>query len=849
MSLAAGVPVFRMSPSPSQEVSREGVPAGLLEPTPDPVFDSLPALAAQVTGCPVALLGFRDADREWIRARHRWNVSHLAADSAPGWRVIESGEPLVVPDCTADSALSENRLVFEPPHIRFYAGVPIRIAGGQTVGVLEVFDRAPRQLDKSQLSLLEALARTAGERIDALTRINDLEERVSGTMNVAEQLRERDERFREIFDAVDDLIMTIRPDGRLMHFNGTCPVRLGYPSEELSGKQIMDLVHPGASAAFRADFDEILGSGRAGRVETTFVDAYGQKLVVEGTLTPKVVDGYSVLVRVIFRDITDRKKAELELGRARDEALEAARLKSQFLSNVSHEIRTPIHGIVGMLGLLKDSGPTAEQSEFINSARAAADSLLQTINNILHAARLESGKLTSALADFDLTGSVQRVVDVMQVAAVEKGLALEVHVGEGLPMIVRGDPGRYRQVLNNLIGNAIKFTDSGRVDVRLLVDRHTDTHTFVRVEVADTGAGIPEEARGRLFSSFNQVDASASRRHEGVGLGLSIARQLVELMNGAIGFDSRAGEGTTFWFTVPFERRSNEELAVAGSRMAFPGSRVLILDSSDTNRRLVEHYLGSWGMRHRSVSGPQELLERLHSEAAMGDPYHAVVLDYHFPSADVLSLVRTIQQDPQLADTAIVVTTNLGEAIDDGAFRAAGVGAYLSRPVEKAELFDSLTSAFARGPRAGGEMQHDLVTNVIPEQLISISSEQRAATRILLAEDKVLNQKLTLQQLRSLGYSAQIVSNGVEVVDAIRENEYDVILMDCQMPLMDGYEATKEVRRIVQGNGGSRVKIIAMTANALEGDREKCLAAGMDDYLSKPTRREELEAALSRALG
>lgn len=832
-----------MSMSQSAERPSVRLPARVADAAPDPVLDALPALAAQIAGCPVGLLGFADGDREWIRARHRWNVAQLARDSAPGLIVIDRGEPLVVENCETDERLSQNRLVIDEPRIRFYAGVPITI-GGRTIGVLEVLDRTTRSISAHQLSLLESLATAAGEHIAARERIDALEERVAGSSDIEQQIHERDERFREIFDAVDDLIMTIRPDGRLMHFNGSCPVKLGYPSEELTGGQILDLVHPSAREAFRREFDEIVAAGRPDRVETTFVDAYGQKIVVEGTLIPKVVDGYSVLARVIFRDITDRKKAELELGRAHDEALESARLKSHFLSNVSHEIRTPIHGIVGMLGLLDDASMSSEQKELINSARSAAESLLQTVNNILYASRLEAGKLTSAVADFDLIGGVQRVVDVMKIAAQEKGLALELQLGEGLPMIVRGDPGRYRQVLTNLVGNAIKFTDSGRVDVNLRVDRQTETHTLVRAEVSDTGSGIPEDARQRLFSPFGQVDASASRRHEGIGLGLSIAKQLVELMGGAIGFESAAGEGSTFWFTVPFERQASDRLAVAGSRMAFPGSRVLILDSSDTSRKLLEHYLGSWGIRQRSVTGPQELLERLHSEAAMGDPYQGVVLDYHFPSADILSLVRTIRNDAQLRETAVVLTTDLGETIDDGAFRAAGVGSYLPRPVDKAELFDCLTAAFAKGPRAGGEVHHDLVTNDSRPAPVEINPERRARTRILLAEDKPLNQKLTLQQLRSLGYSAEIVSNGVEVVDAVRNGDYDVILMDCQMPLMDGYEATKEIRRI--GNG--RPRIIAMTANALEGDREKCLAAGMDDYLSKPTKREDLDAALARAL-
>ena len=816
-------------------------------PAPDSFLEGFPALAAHVTGCPVALLGFALEDRESIAARYRWNVAHLPREIAPGWKVMESGSSVVVPDCHAEATMASNPLVTGEPRIRFYAGVPVRSVDGTVSGVLEVFDRVPRTLSDRQIASLQLLGDQVSTHLALTSRLNELEKKSSALSEVEQELRARDDRFREIFDSVDDLVMTIRPDGRLMHFNAAGPAALGHDAAALTRMSILDLVHHSARKDFSAEFGEVCGSGRPGRIETSFVDAFGRKIVVEGTLSPRMIDGECVLIRVIFRDVTERKRIETELGRARDEALESARLKSQFLNNVSHEIRTPVHGIVGMLGLLADSNPTAEQSEFVNSARIAADSLLQTINNILYASRLEAGKLSAAVADFDLVGSVERVVDVMRVAAQEKGIALDVHLGEGVPMIVRGDPGRYRQVLNNLIGNAIKFTDNGRVDVHLRVEGETDTHTLCRVEVVDTGAGIAEDARPHIFSTFFQADASSSRRHEGVGLGLAISRQLVDLMGGAIGFESAEGSGSTFWFTIPFERRDGERLAVTGSRMAFPGSRVLILDSSDTNRKLIEHHVGSWGMRHRSVRDPQELVERLRSEAAMGDPYHIVIAEYRYPSTDVLSLVQTITGDEQLADTAVVLTTSLGEAVDDGAFRRAKVGAYLPRPVDKSELFDCLTSALAKSPGARKDLRRAPVANAVSAATPEVSVETRALARILLAEDKPLNQKLTLAQLQALGYTAEVASNGVEVVNAMRSGKYNVILMDCQMPVMDGYEATKEVRRLEIGRA-ERVRIIAMTANALEGDREKCLAAGMDDYLSKPTRREDLEAALARAL-
>lgn len=819
---------------------------GLLNTEADPLFDSVATVAAQVSGCPVALVGFFDSERELIRGRHRWNVSFLDRDSAPGFALLDRQGAVIVEDATKDPALEGLGLVAREPKIRFYAGHPILSPEGSIIGVLEVFDRVPRSLGKAQIDSLKQLAGTLSAYVRTRAQVVELSDRAAGADDVAAQVRERDERFREIFDAVDDLIMTIGPDGRIMHFNGACPDRLGIEPKKLAGMSILELVHASVRENFRAEFDRVASEGHATSVETTFADAYGNRLIVEGKLSPKVIDGYTVLVRVIFRDITDRKKAEIELGRTRDAALEAARLKAQFLSNVSHEVRTPIHAIVGMLGLLADSELSSEQRDFVNSARTAADSLLQTINNILYVSRLEAGSLTASHADFDLVGTVHRVVDVMKIAAEEKGLALNLRIAEQIPMIVRGEPGRYRQVLNNLIGNAVKFTSEGRIDVELKVERETETHTLVRLEVRDTGAGVPETARGSLFSNFSQADGSASRAHEGMGLGLSISKQLVELMGGAIGFDSRSGEGSTFWFTVPFERRAGDALAVAGSKLAFPGTRVLILDSSDTNRKLIEHFVGSWGMRHRSVSSADEALRRIVMDAELGDPVHVLIADLKFPDADILALARSIRQDPAISSTAVIVTTPMGDQIDDQRFRESGVASYLPRPVDRSDLFDCMTAALVKGPRSASEIADMTIRNQPVGAVPDIPQERRAGVAILLAEDKPLNQKLTLSQLRSLGYSADIAANGAEVVKAIESRSYDVIFMDCQMPVMDGYEATMEVRR--REGDDRKVRIIAMTANALEGDREKCLAAGMDDYLSKPTRREDLEAALARAL-
>lgn len=838
--------------SPDLSQSESGRLAALQEcrilDTPgEQLFEELTQLAALATGAPVALLSFFDADREWVKARFRWNVSYFPRELSLGTEVVKSKRSLVVDDLAADSRFADHNMVVNEPKIRFYAAYPVTSFEGHVLGVLAVYDRAPRSLGEAQQKMLSLLAAQASAHVNARRRLNALTEEVAQVEGVRIALRESDERFRELFDNVDDFIMTILADGTLLHVNSASRLAFATAEREIDRASIFELVAAEDRDDFRAAFERVVQSGNGERVEAAMLQSEGRRIVVEGTLVPKVVDGFTLLVRVIFRDVTDRKQIAVELAKARDAALESARLKSQFLTNMSHEIRTPIHALAGMIGLLLDTPLNAEQRDLAISARASADALLAIINNILHVSRLESGQLSVAVADFDVVTTVERVVEVMRIAAQEKGLELKTDYDAALPAVLRGDPGRYRQVVVNLLTNAIKFTEKGHITVRMGVERETETHTLVRMSVSDTGPGIPQAARAQMFQPFFQVDASSTRKHSGMGLGLTITRQLVELMGGMLDYDSTPGEGSTFWFTIPFEKRAADRLPAQGARLAFPGARVLIVDQTETNRRLVQGFVASWGMRSRLAADESEALERLRTEAAHGDPYQVVIFDQNLAPNGGLALARAIKSDPAIAQTGLVMQTFLGDHVDDQELRGAGVSAYLAKPVDKSELFDCMTAALARETlrREIAEPAVQAHARAATQPPPQVPPEVRERVRILLAEDKPLNQKLTLSQLRSLGYTADAVSNGSEVIDALSRKEYDIILMDCQMPLMDGYETTMEIRR--REKNGRRTKIIAMTANALEGDREKCLAAGMDDYLSKPTKREDLDAALARA--
>jgi len=814
----------------------------ILDTPADQAFDDIVQIASQICATPVAMIGFIDQSRQWFKAKMGWDISSLPRAVSLCGQTIQGNDSLVIPDTAADPRFASSSLVNAPPFLRFYAGVPLVTSDGQPIGTLAVMDRVPHQITPQQLTALEALSGQVMNLLDARRALATVERNLTEIRSLKDSLEESDQRFRELFDTAHDLILTIRPDGRFMHANRGWRQTLDYFDEDISSLYVTDTLHKDSRDGFREVFARVVESGEPESIETVFLSMNGRRVTVEGTLSPKMMNGKAVLVRVIFSDISDRKQMEVELGKARDGALESARLKTQFLTNMTHEVRTPMHGIVGMLGLLLDSPLNEQQREFAQAASASADSLLGIINNILHISKLEAGTLTVTTSDFDLTRTLQRVLEVMKIMAVEKSLVIEEEIDRELPMVLRGDAARLRQVLTNLVSNAIKFTDKGKITVRVARDSETVTHLLVKMSVTDTGIGIAKADQTRVFESFSQADASTTRKHGGMGVGLSTAKQLVELMGGMIGVDSTPGKGSTFWFTLPFEKRTSDKLPVAASKLSFPGSRALIVDESETSRKIIEHNLSSWGLRSRSAAGNDQAIERLKAEVLLGDPYKAVIFDLRSRSIDGLELARRIKADPKIADTALIMMIPLGEQIDDEAIRDRGVSSYLTKPVEPSELFDCLTLALARDFRRANEAT---VTPSAP--LEPLRTVPAGEVKILIAEDKPLNRKLTMSQLQSLGYSADAVSNGQEALDAIKRKPYDVILMDCQMPVMDGYQATMEIRK--HEGPKRRTCIIAMTAHAMEGDREKCLAAGMDDYLSKPTRQQDLAAALAKWAG
>jgi len=710
----------------------------------------------------------------------------------------------------------------------------------QEHGAVRSFESEIYRKDGSRMWISET-ARAVRDAGGTILYYEGMVEDITDRQQLESDLHASEQSLSALINNIDDSIWSVDNKYRLLTFNAIFSQNFEeqFAVKVKAGDNVINYLPRDWQAEDVALYDRAL-TGEKFIIERRYEYGQNDERYYEISYNPIRTNGALSGVAVFSKEITERQRAHIALQAAMVQAESSNRMKSEFLANMSHEIRTPMNGVIGMTDLLLMTDLSHEQREFARTVRISGESLLVVINDILDFSKIEAGKLDLEITDFDMREVIDSTMDLLAAQAHSKGLELAAFIRPEVPLELRGDPGRLRQIVNNLVGNAVKFTSQGEVVVTVSPVSETPTHATLGFEVRDTGIGIDPKAQLRLFKAFSQADGSTTRKYGGTGLGLAISKKLIALMNGDVKVSSEPGKGSTFTFTAEFEKQTIALKSVVHQDLS--GLHILIVDDNATNREILDHHTRLWKMRSALAQSGAEALEMLRAESNK-DPFELAILDMQMPEMDGLMLGSAIKGDPAIASTKLVMLTSLGNQMDAEAMKNAGIEACVLKPVKQSRLFNRIAEVMSGHRPMVGRKKTQTATLTMKTALTPPANHARKPVRVLLAEDNIINQKVALGLLANIGYGADVASNGIEVLAALDLRPYDLILMDCQMPELDGYETTQRIR---QRADCSSIRIVAMTANAMRGESEKCIEAGMNDYLSKPVRLESLRDMLNR---
>jgi PAS domain S-box-containing protein len=749
---------------------------------------------------------------------------------------FRSQQPCISNDFLNDERTQYWRAQAEGAGVASGAAIPL-IRAGKAMGVLLLFSREKDAFDEGIVNLLDRMAKNIAFALDNMDREFERQQ-------AERQLRDTESRLDRATRGANDGLWELNVATRDVWVSPRFAEILGYAQSDFlrDRHKVFDVVHREDVKPLNQAIDKCIEAGAAVDVELRACTKTGEwRWIRLRGAVERDADGKPLTVSGSQQDITERKHYQQALIEATESAAAANSAKSEFLANMSHEIRTPMNGVIGMTELLLETKLDPMQSDYAQTVRDSAAALLTVINDILDFSKVEAGKLELENLDMDIRDTVEDVARLLSIQAHAKGLEVIALLDPNLPDLLRGDAGRIRQILLNLGGNAVKFTQQGEVAIDCKVVEKNANDVLVRCEVRDTGIGIPPNRIQALFKAFSQVDASTTRKFGGTGLGLSIVKRLVELMHGEVGVSSVEGKGSIFWFTARLAIGTDTSKVKPAPPTALQGQRVLVVDDNATNRKVIMGQLSLCRMEPVCASSADEALTLMRQAATMGRPFEVALLDHQMPDCDGAKLGAMINSEASLRNTRLILLTSSGQRGDGRMFAELGFAGYLLKPVTQRDLTDSLMLVL--GARA--EVWHQQSQPIVTRHALR-TQRVREAPRVLLAEDNAVNQKVACRTLEKLGYRVDVAVDGQAAVDAWATGRYDLILMDCQMPVMDGYEASRQIR--ARETAGKRIPIVALTAHAMKGADATCVAAGMDDYLSKPIDRAQLSACLERWL-